>query len=112
MQLNIKELNQLQIAIRLDDYFYEKDTLAYFNNMPLLDLGKSQLIFINSYLEVLENKDGYSKLGFEELLSQLISDNNLYKEQLENGSKSSRVKKYFKTTEHLINLMKKYNSKY
>lgn len=112
MILNAKELTQLQIAIRVDDYFYEKDTRAYFESMPILDLFQSQLIFINNYLEILENKNDYTKFEFENLLSKLIMDNEHYQKLLDEGSKSSRVKKYFKTTEHLIKQMQKYNNNY
>lgn len=112
MNLTRKQLMEIQIAIRLDDYLYEKDTKAYFDRMPVLDLAESQRIFINEYLEILENKDSYTKMDFEKILTKLILDNKYYQELLDKGSKSSLIRKYCKVTERLVNQMTKYKNNY
>lgn len=42
IQLTKKDLYQIQIAMKLDEYMYEKDTQTYFETMPHIGLMDSQ----------------------------------------------------------------------
>lgn len=112
LKLDKKTLSQLQIAMKLDEYDYDKDTQAYFENMPFIGLFDSQVYFINQYLDILENKDGDLKWEFEELLARVLKENETYQKLLSEGSKSHKVKKYANTTGYLVRQMKKYQTQY
>lgn len=112
MTLTQQDFDKVLIAIYLDDYLYEKNTRAYFDAMPILDLVKSQLIFVNDYIAALEDVHGTTKSDFEAMLGKVIEDNKHFKEVLEKKPNSSSAKKYFKLTERLIKMMTKYRDKY
>ena len=57
IQVDKKTLSQLQIAMKLDEYKYEKSNQQYFESMPTIGLFDSQIIFINNYIEILEKKN-------------------------------------------------------
>ena len=54
LQLTNKDLYQIQIAMKLDEYMYEKDTQTYFETMPHIGLMDSQVALINNYIQILE----------------------------------------------------------
>lgn len=108
MQLTLKTLLQLQIALKLDEYEYEKNTQGYFENMPVIGLAESQVIFVNEYLNVLEEKGE----EFWTILNRIREENNNYQDLLQKGSKSTIVKKYSRITGYLVRQMEKYNKLY
>ena len=48
IQVDKKTLSQLQIAMKLDEYKYEKSNQQYFESMPTIGLFDSQIICINN----------------------------------------------------------------
>ena len=109
MNITVKQLYQLQIAMKLDDYLYEKDTQGYFESKPHIGLVDSQVDFINGYLYVLENKNDLTYEEFKKLVRVIKSDNDKYKELLRKGSKSKKVKKYSRITGYLLRQLSKYD---
>ena len=75
MTVDKKTLSQLQIAMKLDEYKYEKSNQQYFQEMPVIGLFDSQIIFINGYLEILENKDGDKAKEFAEMVDSIKKEN-------------------------------------
>lgn len=112
LEINKKELTQLQIAMKLDEYKYEKSNQEYFESMPVIGLFDSQVMFINQYLEILENKDDDKAKEFAELFERIKRENDRYQELLRGGSKSSLIKKYARMTAYLIRQINKYNNLY
>ena len=109
MELTFKILLEIQIATKLDEYFYEKNTQKYFETMPVIGLAESQVALINQYLNILENKNDSTQNEFSELLDNLKKENADYKDLLNNGSKSTLIKKYSRITGYLVRQMEKYN---
>ena len=107
IQLTKKNLYQIQIAMKLDEYMYEKDTQTYFETMPNIGLMDSQVELINNYIEILEQKDESS--AFSKLLDKAKSENAGNQKLISEGSKSTTVKKYSRITAYLIRQMEKYN---
>ena len=107
LQLTNKDLYQIQIAMKLDEYMYEKDTQTYFETMPHIGLMDSQVTLINNYIQILEQKDESS--AFSKLLEKIREENAGYQKLLAEGSKSTTVKKYSRITAYLIRQMEKYN---
>ena len=103
--LTNKELYQIQIAMKLDEYMYEKDTQSYFETMPHVGLMDSQVSLINKYIEILEKKDESS--DFQKILKMIYEENQSYQDLLDKGSKSPKVKKYSRITAYLIRQMEK-----
>ncbi|MBR0382382.1 MAG: hypothetical protein IJH71_08105 [Eubacterium sp.] len=112
LQLNNKTLTQVQIALKLDEYDYDKDTQAYFEKMPSIGLLDSQVYFVNQYIDILENCNGDLKWDFEDILNGLIQENEVYQRLLEDGSTSRKIKQYANNTAYLIRQLKKYQAKY
>lgn len=112
MTVDKKTLSQLQIAMKLDEYKYEKNNQQYFQEMPVIGLFDSQIIFINGYLEILENKDGDKAKEFAEMVDSIKKENDRYQELIKGGSKSSLIKKYERITAYLIRQLTKYDSLY
>ena len=112
MTLDKKALSQLQIAMKLDEYKYEKNNQEYFETMPVVGLFDSQVMLINSYLEILENKNGDKAKEFAEMVDSIKKENDRYQELIKNGSKSSLVKKYARMTGYLIRQITKYDTQY
>ena len=112
LQLNNKTLTQVQIALKLDEYDYDKDTQAYFEKMPSIGLLDSQVYFVNQYIDILENCNGDLKWDFEDILGRLIQENEIYQNLLKDGSKSPKIKQYANNTGYLIRQLKKYQAKY
>lgn len=112
MTLDKKTLSQLQIAMKLDEYKYEKNNQEYFETMPVVGLFDSQVMLINSYLEILENKNGDKAKEFAEMVDSIKKENDRYQELIKNGSKSSLVKKYARMTGYLIRQITKYDTQY
>lgn len=112
MKLTMKELAQIQIAMKIDELDYEKNSLAYFEKMPSIKLGESQLIYINKYIEILEHKDDSKKAEFTELVNRIKKENDSYQKVLEKGSKSTLVKKFAKMTGYLVRQLEKYQRLY
>lgn len=104
---NKKTFMQAQIAMKLDEYFYEKDAQTYFETMPHIGLFDSQVSLINKYIEILEKKDESS--DFQKILKMIYEENQSYQDLLDKGSKSPKVKKYSRITAYLIRQMEKYN---
>ena len=57
MTVDKKTLSQLQIAMKLDEYKYEKSNQQYFQEMPVIGLFDSKIIFLKSK-NVPEKKKG------------------------------------------------------
>ena len=112
MELTMKTLAQIQIATKLDEYDYEKNTLAYFEKMPSISLGESQLIYVNKYIEILEFKNSDKKKDFYAIYNKIKEDNDSYQDLIEKGSKSPVVKKFFKITSYLLRQLDKYQRLY
>jgi len=112
MELTLKTLSQLQIALKLDEYDYEKNTQGYFESMPTIGLADSQVIIVNDYLDILENKNSSKAEDFGELLERIRRENIEYQELLNDGSKSKLIKKYSRITGYLVRQMEKYNKLY
>ena len=112
IQVDKKTRSQLQIAMKLDEYKYEKSNQQYFETMPVVGLFDSQVILINSYLEILENKDGNKAKEFTEMVDSIKKENDRYQELISSGSKSSLIKKYARMTAYLIRQLNKYNTQY
>lgn len=112
MELTMKTLAQIQIAIKLDDYNYEKNTQGYFEKMPSIGLGESQLMYVNEYLEILENKDGSKREEFYRILNRIRNENNSYQELIKRGNKSSLIKKFASKTAYLVRQLEKYQKLY
>ena len=112
MKLTMKELAQIQIAMKIDELDYEKNSLAYFEKMPSIKLGESQLIYVNKYVEILEHKDGEKKAEFAELMNRIKKENDSYQKLLEKGSKSTLIKKFSKMTGYLVRQLEKYQRLY
>ena len=112
MKLTMKELAQIQIAMKIDELDYEKNSLAYFEKMPSIKLGESQLIYVNKYVEILEHKDDERKAEFAELMNRIKKENDSYQKLLEKGSKSTLIKKFSKMTGYLVRQLKKYQRLY
>ena len=112
MTVDKKTLSQLQIAMKLDEYNYEKNNQQYFESMPTIGLFDSQIIFINNYLEILEHKNDEKAKEFTELFDSIKKENDRYQELIKGGSKSSLIKKYARMTAYLIRQMSKYDSLY
>ena len=112
MKLTMKELAQIQIATKLDEYDYEKNNLAYFEKMPTIGLGESQLIFVNQYIEILEGKDNDKKAEFTELMNRIRRENDAYQDLINKGNKSSLIKKYARMTAYLVRQLEKYQRLY
>lgn len=112
MKLTMKELAQIQIAMKIDELDYEKNSLAYFEKMPSIKLGESQLIYINKYIEILEHKDDSKKAEFTELVNRIKKENDSYQKLLEKGSKSTLIKKFSKMTGYLVRQLEKYQRLY
>lgn len=112
MKLTMKELAQIQIAMKIDELDYEKNSLAYFEKMPSIKLGESQLIYVNKYVEILEHKDDERKAEFAELMNRIKKENDSYQKLLEKGSKSTLIKKFSKMTGYLVRQLEKYQRLY
>ena len=112
MKLTMKELAQIQIAMKIDELDYEKNSLAYFEKMPSIKLGESQLIYVNKYVDILEHKDDERKAEFAELMNRIKKENDSYQKVLEKGSKSTLVKKFAKMTGYLVRQLEKYQRLY
>lgn len=112
IQLDKKTLSQIQIALKLDEYDYDKDTQAYFEKMPFIGLFDSQVYFVNQYIDILENKDGDLKWEFEDLLARVLKENETYSKLVKEGSQSRKIKQYANTTGYLVRQMKKYQTQY
>ena len=112
MKLTMKELAQIQIAMKIDELDYEKNSLAYFEKMPSIKLGESQLIYVNKYVDILEHKDDERKAEFAELMNRIKKENDSYQKLLEKGSKSSLIKKFSKMTGYLVRQLEKYQRLY
>ena len=112
MKLTMKELAQIQIAMKIDELDYEKNSLAYFEKMPSIKLGESQLIYVNKYVDILEHKDDERKAEFAELMNRIKKENDSYQKLLEKGSKSTLVKKFAKMTGYLVRQLEKYQRLY
>lgn len=112
MTVDKKTLSQLQIAMKLDEYKYEKSNQQYFESMPTIGLFDSQIIFINNYLEILEKKNDEKAKEFAEMFDGIKKENDRYQELIKGGSKSSLIKKYARMTAYLIRQMSKYDSLY
>lgn len=107
IQLTNKDLYQIQISMKLDEYLYDKDTQTYFETMPFIGLMDSQVALINKYIEILEKKDETS--DFYNLLNKIREENLGYKKLLDEGSKSTKTMKYSRITAYLIRQMEKYD---
>lgn len=112
MKLTMKELAQIQIAMKIDELDYEKNSLAYFEKMPSIKLGESQLIYVNKYVDILEHKDDERKAEFTELVNKIKKENDSYQKLLEKGSKSTLVKKFANMTGYLVRQLEKYQRLY
>lgn len=112
MNLTMKELAQIQIAMKIDELDYEKNSLAYFEKMPSIKLGESQLIYVNKYVDILEHKDNERKAEFAELMNRIKKENDSYQKLLEKGSKSTLVKKFANMTGYLVRQLEKYQRLY
>ena len=112
MKLTMKELAQIQIAMKIDELDYEKNSLAYFEKMPSIKLGESQLIYVNKYVDILEHKDDERKAEFAELMNRIKNENDSYQKLLEKGSKSTLIKKFSKMTGYLVRQLEKYQRLY
>ena len=112
MKLTMKELAQIQIAMKIDELDYEKNSLAYFEKMPSIKLGESQLIYVNKYVDILEHKDDERKAEFAELMNRIKKENDSYQKLLEKGSKSTLIKKFSKMTGYLVRQLEKYQRLY
>ena len=112
MKLTMKELAQIQIAMKIDELDYEKNSLSYFEKMPSIKLGESQLIYVNKYVDILEHKDDERKAEFAELMNRIKKENDSYQKLLEKGSKSSLIKKFSKMTGYLVRQLEKYQRLY
>ena len=112
MTVDKKTLSQLQIAMKLDEYKYEKSNQQYFESMPTIGLFDSQIIFINNYLEILEKKNDEKAKEFAEMFDSIKKENDRYQELIKGGSKSSLIKKYARMTAYLIRQRSKYDSLY
>lgn len=112
MEITAKDLRQLQIAMKLDDYNYEKGAESYFESMPVISVIDSQVIFINDYIDILENKNTTKSDEFARMIGSIKRDNEKYQELLKKGSKSSIIKKYARMTGYLIRQLEKYNKLY
>lgn len=112
MKLTMKELAQIQIAMKIDELDYEKNSLAYFEKMPSIKLGESQLIYVNKYVDILEHKDDERKAEFTELMNRIKKENDSYQKLLEKGSKSTLIKKFSKMTGYLVRQLEKYQRLY
>lgn len=107
IKLTNKDLYQIQIAMKLDEYLYDKDTQSYFETMPFIGLMDSQVALINKYIEILENKDETSE--FRILLNKIREENAEYQGKLDAGSKSTIMTKFSRVTAYLIRQMEKYD---
>ena len=112
MKLTMKELAQIQIAMKIDELDYEKNSLAYFEKVPSIKLGESQLIYVNKYVDILEHKDDERKAEFAELMNRIKKENDSYQKLLEKGSKSTLIKKFSKMTGYLVRQLEKYQRLY
>lgn len=112
LQVNKKTLSQLQIAMKLDEYMYEKSNQQYFESMPTIGLFDSQIIFINNYIEILEKKNDEKAKEFAEMYAGIKRENDRYQELIKGGSKSSLIKKYARMTGYLIRQLNKYDAQY
>ena len=112
LEIDKKGLCQLQIAMKLDEYNYEKSNQEYFETMPAYGLADSQVLLINDYLNILENKDSDKAAEFAEILDRIKRENDRYQELIKGGSKSSLIKKYARMTAYLIRQITKYNNMY
>ena len=104
MELTMKTLAQIQIAIKLDDYNYEKNTQGYFEKMPSIGLGESQLMYVNEY--------GSKREEFYRILNRIRNENNSYQELIKRGNKSSLIKKFASKTAYLVRQLEKYQKLY
>lgn len=75
IQVDKKTLSQLQIAMKLDEYKYEKSNQQYFESMPTIGLFDSQIIFINNYIEILEKKNDEKAKEFAEMYADIKREN-------------------------------------
>lgn len=110
MYLTKKDIMAIKIAFAIDNYYYDKDTNAYFAKMPVIGLADSQEIFINKYLKAIEEKDTTNE--FSRILYSIKRDHDKYKKLLKAGSKSKAYKRNVKVSSYIIRTMKKYNKNY
>lgn len=110
MKITVKQLYELQLAMKLDDYIYEKDTPGYFESMPQDALVDSQVDFINEYLYILEHKNDSTFEQFKKLVRMIKKDNDKYKELIKKGSKSKKIKKFARITGYLLRQLTKYDN--
>ena len=59
---NKKTFMQAQIAMKLDEYFYEKDAQTYFETMPHIGLFDSQVSNVNTYIHLVSLRFGFGKV--------------------------------------------------
>lgn len=110
MTLTNKDIMALKIAFAIDEYYYNKDTLGYFEKMPVMGLADSQTIFINEYLQAIEEKDNTT--DFAKLLYSMKRENERFKKLIKAGSKSKAYKRNVKVSAYIVRTMEKYNKQY
>lgn len=110
MKLSKKDIMAIKIAFAIDDYYYDKDTKGYFDKMPVIGLADSQEIFINEYLQAIEEKDTSNE--FSRILYSMKRDNERYKKLLKAGSRSKAYKRNVKVSSYIIRTMEKFQKNY
>ena len=66
-ELNNKTVTQIELAIKLDNFDYEKNETMYFEKMACYGLLDSHVHYIKQYVDILEHKDSGKRALFDEL---------------------------------------------
>ena len=110
MTLTNKDIAKLKIAFSIDDYYYTKDSKSYFDKMPLIGLADSQTIFVNEYLQIIEDKDISN--DFERLLFTMKRENDNFRKLLKATPTNSYYKRNIRVLGYIIRTMEKYKKSY
>ena len=111
-ELNNKTVTQIELAIKLDNFDYEKNETMYFEKMACYGLLDSHVHYIKQYVDILEHKDSGKRALFDELLSWMNREFNHYSDRISVPSATSLDRKLFHSASHILEQLKKYDSQY
>lgn len=111
-ELNNKTVTQIELAIKLDNFDYEKNETMYFEKMACYGLLDSHVHYIKQYVDILEHKDSGKRALFDELLSWMNREFSHYSDRISVPSATATDRKLFHAASHLLEQLRKYDSQY
>ena len=112
MTLTKKSLAEIQIATKLDDFYYELDANKYFNSMKSMVLAESQLMNVNHYIEMLRSSDDEKAQELRTIFYEVQAYVVQFESKISKGDRTYNTYKLHEYATYLVRQINKHIKQY